>query len=348
MTLPSPSSARAAARLPEDEAPRLVVLVDVEEEFDWERGFHRSERGVTHLSEWHAVQSVFDAHGIVPVAVCTHPVVEDEAGAAALRELVEDGRILPGAHLHPWVTPPYDDADGPRSSYPCNLPAEVEGAKLAALTERVEQALGVRPKVYQAGRYGIGPHTAGHLAAHGYQVDMSVCPPFDYTADGGPDFSHASNDPQWFGDDDALLELPITGDLVGLLGRGGLPLYRFARRPGLAWARLGGLLARTGLLERLRLSPEGQTCDDMLRLVRHLLERGTRVFTFSFHSPTLKPGCTSYVRTAADRDAFLRRCDEFFSRFLGELGGLASTPLALRDELLTRCPPPRLDPTRSP
>jgi hypothetical protein len=44
----------------------------------------------------------------------------------------------------------------------------------------------------------------------------------------------------------------------------------------------------------------------------------------------VKPGCTPYVRDAAGRDAFLESCRRYFDFFLGELGGVASTPLDVR------------------
>jgi hypothetical protein len=62
-----------------------------------------------------------------------------------------------------------------------------------------------------------------------------------------------------------------------------------------------------------------------------------RVFTLSFHSPSLKPGCTAYVRDSAELEAFVRRCTEYFEFFRGELGGKPVTPSQLR-ALLTREP----------
>jgi hypothetical protein len=97
---------------------------------------------------------------------------------------------------------------------------------------------------------------------------------------------------------------------------------------------LGGLLARTGLLEGTRLSPEGVSDKNMKRLVRALLRRGKRFFSFSLHSPSFVPGCTPYVRDAADLKAFLARIDSFLNFFFGELGGEATDPLALRSLLV--------------
>src|SRR3546814_11173699 len=85
-----------------------------------------------------------------------------------------------------------------------NLPPELEHAKLAALTEAIAGAFGARPVVYKAGRYGVGPATAGILEALGYRIDVSVVPFPDFSDDGGPDFSAAGFVTRWFGSDGAL------------------------------------------------------------------------------------------------------------------------------------------------
>src|SRR3546814_2922527 len=69
------------------------------------------------------------------------------------------------------------------NSYPGNLPPELEHAKLAALTEAIAGAFGARPVVYKAGRYGVGPATAGILEALGYRIDVSVVPFTDFSED---------------------------------------------------------------------------------------------------------------------------------------------------------------------
>lgn len=318
------------ARLPPESPPRLVVLIDVEEEFDWSGGFDRQATGTAHVERLRRADAVFAEHGIVPTGLLTYPVVDRPASAAVIAELVAAGRMVPGAHLHPWVTPPHDEPVNDRNSFPGNLPRDLERAKLAALTERIEQALGQRPRVYQAGRYGLGEATRALLTEAGYRVDTSVCPPFDYRPEGGPDWSRASNDPEWHG---PLLSIPVTGAFVGAARRLAPGLYRLAGRRPLRPLRGRALLARSHLAERIRLSPEGQEPADMLRLVRHLMARGCRVFSFSFHSPSLLPGCTSYVRDEAQASAFLDSFRRFFEGFFGELGGRPATPLELADEL---------------
>jgi hypothetical protein len=86
------------------------------------------------------------------------------------------------------------------------------------------------------------------------------------------------------------------------------------------------VLSRSGLLNRVMLSPEGSTFDEMRSLTDALYLDGVRTFALTFHSPSLKPGCTPYVRTDRDRDALLATIDAYCEFFLGARGGIASTP----------------------
>ena len=120
-----------------------------------------------------------------------------------------------------------------RNSYPGNLPRELEREKLARLTDRITERFGTRPTVYLAGRYGLGPNTATILEELGYEVDLSPCVPMDFTADGGPDYSGATNHPYWFGEGRRLLGLPCSGDFVGWMPGNRGPLTAWPRIP--AW-----------------------------------------------------------------------------------------------------------------
>ena len=55
-----------------------------------------------------------------------------------------------------------------------------------------------------------------------------------------------------------------------------------------------------GLLSRVALTPEDMPIDDAIKAVRVAVGEGVPVLNFAFHSPSLVPGHTPYVRTAAD------------------------------------------------
>jgi hypothetical protein len=164
------------------------------------------------------------------------------------------------------------------------------------------------------------------LAALGYRVDSSVVPEFSYHSSGGPTFFGRPTTPYWLDAGRQVLELPLTSTHIGRLAdesRRHLANGLFENDARYALSR--SLLARTGLMERIRLTPEGTDVSDAKRLVRALLKRGTRVFTLSYHTPSLQPGNTPYVRSRADRDRFIGWFEEFYEFFLGEVGGAPAT-----------------------
>lgn len=288
---------------------------------------------VTAVRAVHRVQALFEQYKIIPLYVVDYPVVSQPNGYRPLQEIYSDGRCLMGAHLHPWVNPPFEEAVTPKNSFPGNLPRELEVAKLKILGDCIGERFGVKPVMYKAGRYGIGEHTASILEELNYDIDLSVCPLMDYSQEGGPDFTCNTAWPYWFGTDRRLLELPLTIGFSGLLRRCGSVLHRVASSPVLRPLHAVGAFARLRLADRIWLSPEGYSSAEHQRLARALFKDGLRIFSFTFHSPSLEPGHTPYVQSAADLDQFLSRCRIFFDFFFGELGGRATTPTELKRAL---------------
>jgi len=300
--------------------PMLLTMVDAEEAFDWSRPFDRGAVDVTAMAAQHRAHRVFERHGVVPLYLADYPVVTQDAGRAPLREWLADGRCDVGAHMHPWVTPPYDEALGEHNSFAGNLPAALELAKARRLTDAVGDAFGQPPRIWRSGRFGAGPRTADILKSLGYLADSSVLPLWPATGIAGP--AAPSSRPFWLDRGRRLLEIPVSAALVGRLADGSLrhvAPHIFA--PGAVRLRLAGALARLGLLERIRLTPEGMTIAEGKRLTRHMLAHGHRTFVLTYHSPSLVPGNTPYVRDAAALERFLAWLDEFYSFFREEAGG---------------------------
>jgi hypothetical protein len=319
-----PSTWRPAP-LPEDMKPQLVVSVDTEEEFDWSKPHDRSETGVASIRAQERAHKVFEKYGIKPTYLCDYPVASKPDGYKPLRDLMSSGACDVGTHLHPWVNPPHDEVVNATNSYPGNLPPALERAKLKVITETIAENFRLRPTIYRAGRYGVGPGTTDSLAALGYEIDTSVVPKSDFRADHGPDFRHCGTRPYWFGPGGKLLEIPLSVDFVGALKGVGTGLYGAITKPLATRLRLPGIFGRTGLLERIRLSPEDITVEEMKRLTKSLFASGHRIFGFSYHSPSLDPGRTPYVQSATDLAAFLDTFDRYFDYFFTELDGEAST-----------------------
>jgi hypothetical protein len=314
-------------RLPEGHPPLLLVVIDTEEEFDWSRPHARENTSVTAIAAQQLAQEIFANHAITPTYVIDYPVASSPAAVAALRVFADRGHCRIGAHLHPWVNPPYTEPVNAYNSYPGNLPISLEREKLEILTAAITQGFGTRPVVYKAGRYGIGTATAQILEELGYLIDVSVVPYTSFAADGGPDFSAAGFHPSWFGSNGNLLEIPLSCGFYGFLRALGPTLFPHLSGAKGMRLRLPGIFARSGLLERIRLTPEGVDLAANIRLARSLYDQGCRVFSFTYHSPSLVPGMTPYVRSERQLSQFLRSMDRFFSFFGKELGGRPSEPL---------------------
>lgn len=314
-------------RLPEDHPPLLLVVVDTEEEFDWTRPHARENTSVTAIAAQGRPQEIFANHGITPTYVIDYPVASSPAAVEVLRVFADQGQCRIGAHLHPWVNPPYSEPVNAYNSYPGNLPRALEREKLKVLTAAIARGFGTPPVVYKAGRYGVGPATAQILEELGYLIDVSVVPFTSFAGDGGPDFSAAAFHPSWFGSNHNLLEIPLSCGFYGLFRSLGPVLFpRVSSDVGMR-LRLPGMLARSGLLERIRLTPEGVDLAANIRLARSLYDQGCRIFSFTYHSPSLVPGMTPYIRSKQQLSQFLASMDGFFSFFRKELGGRPSEPL---------------------
>jgi len=284
---------------------RFMLWIDTEEEFDWAAPFDRAATQVSVIDGMARFQSHMRAAGVKPVWVTDYAVAQSERANALMRGWVAEGSADIGVHLHPWVNPPHEEDVSAFNSYAGNLPAPLERAKLVALRDRIEARLGVRPIAYRAGRYGVGPHSAALLEEAGFRIDSSVRSRFDYRAQHGPDFTGMPLRPYRAGSTGRLIELPLSTAFVGRLGRWGDRLHPHVARAG----RLGGLLARAGLLARVPLTPEGVSAAECCAAIDSLIGEDVPLLSFSFHSPTLEPGHTPYTRSAADVTAFYRWWD---------------------------------------
>ena len=310
--VPPPRS--AAAHIPDDFGRRFLVFVDTEEEFDWSRPLARENTAVTAMAGLPDAQRFFREAGVQCLYMTDWPVIDDDHAAGILRRFHDEDGCEIGTQLHPWVSPPFDEQVTGPNSFTGNLPLALQREKLFRLTARIAEQIGTPPTVYRAGRYGIGKHTAQLLEEAGYRMDASVRARFDYSGEQGPDFSRHGLDPFWAGPRGALLELPLSAAYVGGLKRGGDALFGLSGRLPL----IRSLLARSGLMQRIALTPEGFPLDDAREAIRAMLGDGVRIFSLSFHSPSVVPGHTPYVRDAVELADFYRWWDGVLDLFARE------------------------------
>lgn len=280
--------------------PRFVLTVDTEEEFDWAAPLTRDQFRLDTVPELASFQQFCEGYGAKPVYLLDYPLATSPAAVAALGDAVAGGHAEVGVQLHPWVNPPFEEDINNANSFAGNLPFALERAKLQELQAAITRNFGQAPLIYRAGRYGVGPNTAAILHEAGLLIDSSVRARFDYSRIGGPNFGGLGPEPWWVGEPGTLLELPLTTVFCGVLRRHGPQMEPILGKAPL----LRGICARSGLLNRVPLTPEGVNIAEALGAIDQALADGLPLLVLSFHSPSLRPGCTPYVRDAADLERF--------------------------------------------
>lgn len=194
----------------------------------------------------------------------------------------------------------------------CTLSHGENRAKLAEIKRCLRTELRVEPRAFRAGRWGFGPSVAMPLAEEGFSIDCSVSPFIDWTSESGPDFSDAPNQPYRFQPSDpftplstgTMVELPTTIGFLAGDHRRRARARTWLERSAARRLRVVGILDRAGLLARRWLSPETSTGETMIRLVEACVLSGQSFLQVTFHSCTLLPGATPFVRDSHDRKRF--------------------------------------------
>ncbi|HEV7233868.1 MAG TPA: polysaccharide deacetylase family protein [Sphingorhabdus sp.] len=301
--------------------PRFVLTVDTEEEFDWSAPFAREGYGIGHVQAVPRFQALCGDHGIKPCYLVDYPITQDAHWADLLGRFAREGQAEIGVQLHPWVNPPFDEEVSVLNSFACNLPQSLERAKLSRLHTAIVERFGVRPDAYRAGRYGAGKYTATILKDLGIAIDTSVRARFDYSPQGGPDYSSHPVNPYWI-ERGELIELPLTTVFGGAMRSVGDLVFGqwFASQPARS------MLARCSLLERIALTPEGISLAKAIEGIDLALAEGVKIINLSFHSPSLAVGHTPYVRDEGQLQALYEWFDGVFAHL--KSSGVRPTTMA--------------------
>ncbi|MCP5397329.1 MAG: polysaccharide deacetylase family protein [Sphingomonadaceae bacterium] len=305
---------------------RALLTVDTEEEFDWNGPFRSSGHGLDHVARLRKFQQFCEGIDVSPVYLIDWPVATSPLAIEIIGDAVDRGTAEVGIQLHPWVNPPYDEEVNSFNSFAGNLPRDLERAKFLRLRDEIEKNFKIAPKIYRAGRYGLGPNTAALLKEAGVPIDSSVRAKFDYSSHHGPDFRHHPLEPYWVDAENSLLELPLTTVFWGMLRKQGDFLFPMLKRLPAAL----GLLTRLAMLERISLTPEGVTASEALRAVDIALDDGLPLLILSFHSPSLVPGNTPYVHSEGELDLLY----DWWRQIYAYLGQRSVRPTTVK-EILT-------------
>jgi len=299
-----------------------IITVDTEEEFDWDQPFTRDQHGLKHIPYIERFQKICINRNVKPIYLVDYPIVQNSAAVEIIDHYCKLGQADVGIQLHPWVNPPFDEEVNNFNSYACNLPPELERQKLTNLCEAIAQKFNISPTIYRAGRYGAGNETMEILSDLGVTIDTSVRSRFSYKAQKGPNYSKSPRNPYWI-KPNQLLELPLTTIFNGIIGGLSDKIYHDIFTSRLARS----VLSRVNLIERIALTPEGTPVDKVLKGIDCALKEGLKLLNFSFHSPSLAPGFTPYVRDEEGLEQFYQWWELVFNH----LDKRQVTPVSLSD-----------------
>jgi hypothetical protein len=327
--------------------PRIQLLVSVDTEED---NWVPVREGITleNLRELPRLHRFLRQLELRPTYFVDHPVASTPWTVDVLRAVAAEGGGEIGAHLHPWNTPPLREAFSEANTMLRNLPADLQRAKLETLREALTAVTGRPPTSFRAGRFGLGRETVAALLETGFDVDSSVTPFVSWAAYGdGSDFDGAPidcyrldgrGDPRVPVPEGRLREVPVSCGFTRRPYARVARLYRRLTSDPLRRLPLASLATRTGWVRRVIGSPETNPVQDLLALARCSIEEGARFVHFFWHSPTLVPGLSPFVRSHGDRERFYRS----LSQVMEGLARIATLQPATVSECADAlCPAPR-------
>jgi len=299
----------------------FVLTVDTEEEWHWDNDeFPDRDFSLENIEKLPEFQAFCESLSIKPTYFVDYAVASNNVGPDVLRSFVESKQAEVGAHLHPWCNPPYFGKTSEAESHVINLPHEQVMQKLDALNTLLVEKMGVTPRSFRSGRWGINAKTLRLLASRGYTVDSSVYPFYKnefFSCIGAPE------KPYWPSFEDALsageqrqiLEIPVTAGFNIQNYALGERIHHTLSQPPFSWLKMVGILWHSKLLRKLYLSPELTKTQDMIALVDQSLKKQQPVIHMYLHSSSLIDGVTGLL----DVDNALSRICERIKRVVTHL-----------------------------
>lgn len=296
----------------------LLVTIDTEED-NWQV-LSNEPYTTTNIEELPNLQRLCDSYRIKPTYLVTYQVASNLNAANILKTLYQSKSCDIGAHCHPWNTPPLEEDKSKKNTMLCHLNTELQLKKLTLLRDTIRNNIGITPLSFRAGRWGYSYEVAENINKLGFLLDTSVCPYVDWRDDFGPDFSNVRLKPYWlntgpiFRDSPELqlLEIPATIGFLQQDFESAYRLYRHTSQGLLKRFHITGLLSRLRVVNKIWLSPETSSTEDLIELTKKLQAKNFSFINLVFHSSSLKAGLTPFVKTKTDQAQLLEKLKEFF------------------------------------
>jgi len=293
--------------------PVFLITIDTEGDDLWSRPRAIRTENSRFLPRF---QALCESFGLKPTYLTNHEMALCPVFREFGREALRKGSAEIGMHLHAWNSPPLvplTDDDDRHQPYLIDFPVELIRAKIAAITDLLEETFDTPMRSHRAGRWAMDARYVRALAERGYTVDCSVTPHFDWRKQpgaplggGGSDYRRFPELPYFIDPDDIsrpgsspLLEVPVTimlnDSVPGRLLRALAGEQTLARRlfkplcPTSSWLR-----------------PQRGNLRAMVNLLRRALREQRPCVEFILHSSELMPGANPAFRTPGDIERLYR------------------------------------------
>ena len=298
---------------------KLIITIDVEED-NW-ANYDKYNYSVKNIEKIPDLQCLFDKYDVIPTYLVNYPVAINIKAINIFKEILKYNKCEIGTHCHPWNTPPFDGPNGNSNSMLCNLPEDVQYNKLKYLHEVIVDNFCISPISFRSGRWGFNHTVAKNIYKLGYRYDTSITPFTNWKPEGGPDNSKIDSNiyfiyPNTENDgNNYLLEVPATIGLIGLLSENKYflnKIYNINIDYMLKRFKIYTIMRLLGIYEKMWLSPENSTLEEMIRLTE--LIRGKRYFlNMFFHSGSLMAGNTPFVPDTKSQKNFFKKIDLYLN-----------------------------------
>lgn len=296
---------------------KVFITIDTEED-NW-GNYQNTVGDVENIQALPELQSLFNKYGAIPTYLINYSVANQKKSVDVLKSFLTLGQCEIGTHCHPWNTPPLKEDLTSVNSMMCNLDHDLLIQKMTCLHKTIEENFQIKPVVFRAGRWAFNEDVAKCLLELGYLVDTSMSPFVDWSKYYGPDFRRSSTRPFRFNANDirqhkadgALLELPPT---IGFHQKD-FKLCGYVNavisNAFFSKLRMPKILNRLSLLNFHWLSPEMSSAAEMIKLSQRFVALGHCHLNMSFHSTSMLPGKSPFVRDEGELKIFLNKIEAF-------------------------------------
>jgi len=284
----------------------FVLTVDTEEEWDWSGDFPKPPFSVKNTENIPKFQRFCNRLGIKPTYFIDYAIVSDKKSVERFKLFLEKGECEIGAHLHPWCTPPVEEEINPKNSHIINLPLELVRKKIRNLTQKITDEFEICPRTFRSGRWGMNGEILKFLAEEGYHSDDGFsyenAPNLPYY----PDYSNFTTP----GIQRDIFEIPVTSGFNLQKFTQCHKIHKLLSSSPFCYLHIIGILWRFGIFKKVILSPELVNSADMISCINACIKRGQRIIHTFFHSSSLLPGCSPYVKNKSDELLFYKNIED--------------------------------------